>query len=272
MRLPRRKKLFFILGLFLLSCIIAIGLWKVYIDKTRISTLRREGGNRIAILIAEFLATDDATRYGYNDLTGFSDLLYKRFGFHHADIRQILVTNNQANWKDSVLHTIEAMTRQANNVVVIYYSGHGGQVIDPSDDEDVEEDGLDEFLSLGNQQILDDELAATWGLFATHTDLVFITNCCHAGTMQGLTRVAPTALTFESPKTAVFHIAAVPDNLATPCIDGISAFSHKFFKLLSPDMSYQNLCEKIPPKFKHASCNSNVASVEEVRVYSSKIF
>src|SRR5262245_13145561 len=69
---------------------------------------------------------------------------------------------------------------RAGDILVVTYSGHGGQVADTNGDED---DGLDETWCLYDRQLVDDELAAMWQQFAAGVRILVLSDSCHSGTV-----------------------------------------------------------------------------------------
>lgn len=68
----------------------------------------------------------------------------------------------------------------AGDLLVVSYSGHGGQVPDQNGDE---ADGLDETWCLFDGQLLDDELHAAWGKFRAGVRILALSDSCHSGTV-----------------------------------------------------------------------------------------
>jgi len=59
------------------------------------------------------------------------------------------------------------------------YSGHGGQVPDPTEEG---EEGYDETWVLYDRQLIDDELYALWGQFESGVRIFMLSDSCHSGT------------------------------------------------------------------------------------------
>ena len=83
-------------------------------------------------------------------------------------------------------NVIKAITQAAHalksgDILLISYSGHGGQVPDRNGEED---DGRDETWALYDRQLVDDELYALWGLFQTGVRIFMLSDSCHSGTMS----------------------------------------------------------------------------------------
>jgi hypothetical protein len=68
----------------------------------------------------------------------------------------------------------------AGDLFVLSYSGHGGQVRDPSGEE---ADWEDETWVLWDRQLLDDELYALWGAFKPGVRILVLSDSCHSGTV-----------------------------------------------------------------------------------------
>lgn len=66
------------------------------------------------------------------------------------------------------------------DILLVSYSGHGGQVADVETDE---EDGFDETWVLWDRQVVDDELGALWAQFAAGVRIVVFSDSCHSGTV-----------------------------------------------------------------------------------------
>lgn len=88
--------------------------------------------------------------------------------------------------RNKVLQKLEAFADEAEegDLVVVYYSGHGGQVLDLNDDE-LEKDGdlEDETWCLYDGQLLDDELWAAWSKFEKGVNILLLSDSCHSGTV-----------------------------------------------------------------------------------------
>lgn len=68
----------------------------------------------------------------------------------------------------------------SEDILLLTYSGHGGQVPDVNGDED---DDQDETWVLWNRQLVDDELYALWAQFESGARIVVLSDSCHSGTM-----------------------------------------------------------------------------------------
>ncbi len=68
----------------------------------------------------------------------------------------------------------------AGDLFVLSYSGHGGQVRDPSGEE---LDFQDETWVLWDRQLLDDELYALWAAFKPGVRILVLSDSCHSGTI-----------------------------------------------------------------------------------------
>ena len=73
-----------------------------------------------------------------------------------------------------------AETLKSGDVLVVSYSGHGGQVPDLNGDED---DGLDETWCLYDGELLDDELYGAWMKFQPGVHILVFSDSCHSGTV-----------------------------------------------------------------------------------------
>ncbi len=89
-----------------------------------------------------------------------------------------MVTNEKATSAAilSRLSTIAAVCT-SSDVVILSFSGHGGQLPMPD-----ETDGLAETWVLYDRMLIDDELRAAFAGFPFGTRIVVISDCCHSGT------------------------------------------------------------------------------------------
>ena len=69
---------------------------------------------------------------------------------------------------------------ETGDLLVVSYSGHGGQIPDQNGDE---VDGLDETWCLYNGEILDDELYGAWMKFQAGVRILVFSDSCHSGTV-----------------------------------------------------------------------------------------
>ncbi len=73
-----------------------------------------------------------------------------------------------------------AATLESGDVLLLTYSGHGGQVPDSNGDED---DRMDETWVLYDRQVVDDELYALWAKFKPGVRIAIFSDSCHSGTV-----------------------------------------------------------------------------------------
>ncbi|WP_310727852.1 caspase family protein [Streptomyces sp. N2A] len=74
-----------------------------------------------------------------------------------------------------------AKTLKSGDILLLTYSGHGGQVPNTTGGDD-EADRFDETLVLYDREFLDDELHREFGRFARGVRLLVVLDCCHSGT------------------------------------------------------------------------------------------
>ncbi|CAI9401361.1 peptidoglycan-binding protein [Aestuariimicrobium sp. T2.26MG-19.2B] len=82
----------------------------------------------------------------------------------------------------AVLTAMSDLAQQAtaDDIVLISYSGHGGQMPDTNGDE---EDGMDETWCLYDRQVVDDELSRMYAQFAPGVRVLVFSDSCHSGTV-----------------------------------------------------------------------------------------
>lgn len=107
---------------------------------------------------------------------------------------------NSAMSRANVLRSMKALMRRSANCeqVVLYFSGHGTQVVG------AERDGMDEAIVCdGMDLIYDNEISAILETCSDNCHLLCIFDCCHSGTMTDLpvlnwTRDGPMRLTIAA--------------------------------------------------------------------------
>lgn len=84
--------------------------------------------------------------------------------------------------RGAVLDKLEnlAQKMQKGDLLVVSYSGHGGQIPDQNGDE---ADGLDETWCLYDGELLDDELHGAWAKFEAGVRILVFSDSCHSGTV-----------------------------------------------------------------------------------------
>ena len=92
-----------------------------------------------------------------------------------------LLLNEQAT-AEAVKAAIAGAASQlkSGDILLLTYSGHGGQVPDPSEEE---EDHFDETWVLYDRQLIDDELYALWGQFESGVRILMFSDSCHSGSV-----------------------------------------------------------------------------------------
>lgn len=85
--------------------------------------------------------------------------------------------------RDNVLKKLSTLAEELKpgDLLVVSYSGHGGQIPDQNGDE--ADDGLDETWCLYDGQLLDDELHGAWMKFQARVRILVFSDSCHSGTM-----------------------------------------------------------------------------------------
>lgn len=84
--------------------------------------------------------------------------------------------------RENVLDKLQHLSEdaQSGDLVLVFYSGHGGQVGDENEDE---LDFYDETWCLYNGQLLDDELWLAWSRFKAGVRIFLVSDSCHSGTV-----------------------------------------------------------------------------------------
>jgi metacaspase-1 len=69
---------------------------------------------------------------------------------------------------------------RSGDILLVTYSGHGGQVPDKNGDDD---DSLDETWVLYDRELIDDELYALWGGLKPGVRVLVLSDSCHSGSV-----------------------------------------------------------------------------------------
>jgi hypothetical protein len=99
---------------------------------------------------------------------------------NHFDARLLLTQD--ATSKNVIDALNDAASKLASgDILLLTYSGHGGQVPDTNHDEP---DNKDETWVLYDRQLVDDELWAIWGKFAAGVRIYMLSDSCHSGSVN----------------------------------------------------------------------------------------
>jgi len=93
-----------------------------------------------------------------------------------------LLLNDQAT-SQAVVDVISQAAKQLKkgDILLLTYSGHGGQVPDRNKDE---KDQMDETWCVYDRQIVDDELYALWAKFKKGVRILMLSDSCHSGSVS----------------------------------------------------------------------------------------
>ena len=103
-----------------------------------------------------------------------------------AGYDSVLVLRGQEATLDAVHTALTRLSRtlEQGDVLLVTYSGHGGQVRDKMDDaEDRDPDGFDETWCLYDGDLVDDRLSAYWQLFNPGVRIVVVSESCYGAGM-----------------------------------------------------------------------------------------
>jgi len=100
-----------------------------------------------------------------------------------------LMLNEQATAqavKDAIAGAASRL--KSGDILLLTYSGHGGQVPDPIEEG---EEGYDETWVLFDRQLIDDELYALWGRFENDVRIFMLSDSCHSGSVAKALQESP---------------------------------------------------------------------------------
>jgi hypothetical protein len=163
----------------------------------------------------------------------------------------------------------------SGDILLVTYSGHGGQLPDDNGDEP---DSMDETWALYDRQLRDDELLSAWSRFAQGVRVLVVSDSCHSGSILELVMAAeegvkavPTDVArrtflanrevydrpsrmWAAPMTvtaSVISIAACRDDEKTRAGPVNSAFTEALLQVWNGGAftgSYSALCDAIKPR------------------------
>jgi hypothetical protein len=93
---------------------------------------------------------------------------------------QLLLTEQATSENVIASITKAAQDLQGGDILLLTYSGHGGQVPDLNGEE---EDELDETWCLYDRELVDDELYALWAKFKPGVRILMLSDSCHSGSV-----------------------------------------------------------------------------------------
>jgi hypothetical protein len=127
---------------------------------------------------------------------------------------QTLLTNEASTGAVTGALQDAATALSAGDILLLTYSGHGGQVPDRQGDED---DRMDETWVLFDRQLIDDELYALFGRFAAGVRIAVISDSCHSGTVAraAVETVGEERVAREMPGEgrSAFRLRGMPDDV-----------------------------------------------------------
>ncbi|MBX7166076.1 MAG: caspase family protein [Pirellulales bacterium] len=125
-----------------------------------------------------------------------------------------------------------ATSLKSGDILVFYYSGHGGQQPDKNGDET---DGQDETLCMYDGELIDDDLNAIWLKFRPGVRIVMVSDSCNSGTNYRAIRdvaladaspIMPLdAATAESMRAQMIHFGGCRDGATSAGYQAGGAFT-----------------------------------------------
>lgn len=149
------------------------------------------------------------------------------------DARDMKAIADAAGFRSSLILTSEASSGRllselrraateltAGDILLLTYSGHGGQV--PNTNGDDESDGLDETWCLFDREVIDDELFAAFARFVPGVRIFVLSDSCHSGTVAKLKPFAAMAPQ-QTPRVMPHHIGEKVYEAKKAFYDGLQA-------------------------------------------------
>jgi hypothetical protein len=122
--------------------------------------------------------------------------------------------------RSGVIDAISKAARALNkdDIFLLTYSGHGGQVPDTNGDEP---DGKDETWVLYDGELIDDELHQLYTQFKSGVRIVVLSDSCHSGTVtrEMYERTAPIEAEFGVRSHPLFRSKAIPRDIQEKVVE-----------------------------------------------------
>lgn len=174
----------------------------------------------------------------------------------------------------TILDVIKKIHDESPYPLIVYISGHGGQIEDTGRDE---RDGKDEYIPAGNGMLVDDELTAA--LMHPTKRVICVTDTCHSGTLLDLNYAHNEEefyLNRESlvPETPTYYFGSCIDGSYSYCTPEGSTFTmavvkHNLFEefLKSPCLktakcAYQDICYMMRSIDERQECSMQVNFID----------
>ncbi|WP_159025445.1 caspase family protein [Aquimarina sp. Aq78] len=117
------------------------------------------------------------------------------------------------------LNSLKMMINELNNdeLLVIYYFGHGGQIEDDIGGYDNEYDGLDETFVTKNREVRDDEIYKILNEASSNGKILFIIDACNSESLIKFTQVIQHDIAIELDSSLdVLYLGATNDGKEIP--------------------------------------------------------
>jgi hypothetical protein len=131
------------------------------------------------------------------------------------------------NVKNAILDASKEL--KCGDIMVIYYSGHGGKVPNVPSPYDIEYDNVDETWCLWDAQLLDDELRNLWASFDKGVRIVLLSDSCHSGSIAKAP-IDPSTEEEEEEEEGLIRKKAISDKVAKDTFERNEEFYRKLAK------------------------------------------
>jgi hypothetical protein len=124
---------------------------------------------------------------------------------------------------------------QPDDLVIVFFSGHGGQKQDLDHDED---DGYDETLCAWDGELSDDELATWWSATPAGVRVWYVTDSCNSGSNY---KLRPRNIRRSVPRTfagALIHYGGCPDGKSSYGAEQGGTFTTAMVDAFDPALNY----------------------------------
>ncbi len=136
----------------------------------------------LLIGIEDYSSFPSATNLDYciDDVSIFSELFNTGYNVPNSQIHRLLDSNATITNFDDQIEWLGS-NADSNDAIIIYFSGHGGQVNDTNGDE---VDGKDEFIALYDTLLIDDALKARFNQILSGQFMIFMDSCNSGGFLE----------------------------------------------------------------------------------------
>ena len=142
------------------------------------------------------------------------------------------------NVKNAILDASKEL--KEGDIIVVYYSGHGGKVPNLPSPYDIEYDNIDETWCLWDAQLLDDELRNLWAGFEKGVRIVLLSDSCHSGSIAKAPIDIENLDNEEEEEEGFIRKKAISDKVAKDTFER----NEEFYRKLAQEINKSDIMKK----------------------------